>query len=84
MANHKSTKKRIRSTKVRAERNKYNHKTVRNAIKAFRATEKKGEAEKLFPGLVASVDKLVKRNIFHKNKAANLKSQFAKHVASLK
>jgi len=84
MANHKSTKKRIRSTKVRAERNKYNHKTTRNAIKAFRATEKKADAEKMFKGLTSMVDKMVKRNIFHKNKAANLKSQFAKHVASLK
>ncbi|MFT4660095.1 MAG: small subunit ribosomal protein S20 [Patiriisocius sp.] len=84
MANHKSTKKRIRSTAPRAVRNKYNHKTVRNAIKAFRATEKKTDAAKLFPGLVSAVDRLVKRNIFHKNKAANLKSQFTKHVSSLK
>ncbi|MFT6677615.1 MAG: small subunit ribosomal protein S20, partial [Granulosicoccus sp.] len=54
MANHKSTKKRIRSTAPRAVRNKYNHKTVRNAIKAFRATEKKTDAAKLFPGLVSA------------------------------
>ncbi len=84
MANHKSTKKRIRSTKVRAERNKYSHKTTRNAIRAFRATEKKADAEKLFPKLASMVDKLVKKNIIHKNKAGNLKSKFAKHIAGLK
>jgi len=84
MANHKSTKKRIRSTKVRAERNKYNHKTTRNAIKAFRATEDKKEAVKMFPKLSSMVDKLVKKNIIHKNKAGNLKSQFAKRIATMK
>lgn len=83
MANHKSAKKRIRSSRVRAERNKYNHKTTRNAIRDFRALDKKADAEKAFPSLVSMVDKLVKRNIIHKNKAANLKSQFAKKVASM-
>jgi small subunit ribosomal protein S20 len=29
------------------------------------------------------IDKLAKRNIIHNNKAANLKSKLAQHIASL-
>jgi small subunit ribosomal protein S20 len=32
------------------------------------------EAEILFPTVVAMLDKLAKKNVIHKNKAANLKS----------
>lgn len=41
MANHKSSKKRIRQTEVRKIRNKYYHKTARNAVKALRNTTEK-------------------------------------------
>jgi small subunit ribosomal protein S20 len=33
--------------------------------------------------VTSMLDKLAKNNIIHKNKAANLKSKLAKHVASL-
>jgi small subunit ribosomal protein S20 len=33
------------------------------------------------PNIVSQIDKLAKRGIIHKNKAANLKSKLAKHVA---
>ncbi len=36
MANHKSALKRIRSNEVRRVRNRYQHKTTRNAIKKLR------------------------------------------------
>jgi small subunit ribosomal protein S20 len=74
MANHKSALKRIRSNETRRLRNKYQHKTTRNAIRQLRATEKKKDAEKLIPSVFAMIDKLAKKNIIHKNKAANLKS----------
>ena len=74
MANHKSAKKRVRSNGVKRLRNKYQHKTVRNAIRRIRATEDKAEAVKLFPEVTTMIDKLAKRNIIHSNKAANLKS----------
>jgi small subunit ribosomal protein S20 len=83
MANHKSALKRIRQTAVRTERNKYYHKTTRNAVRALRAaTDHKDAAERL-PQVVAMLDKLVKRNIIHKNKAANLKSSLTKGVNAL-
>lgn len=83
MANHKSSLKRIRQTAVKTARNKYYHKTTRNAVKALRATTDKKEAEANLPNVVSMLDKLVKRNIVHKNKAANLKSSLTKLVNDL-
>ena len=77
MANHKSTKKRIRSTKTRNEGNKYLHKTVRNALRsAFSEQPNEGTPKK--NEIVSMIDKLEKRNIIHKNKAARLKSKLMK------
>ena len=83
MANHKSAIKRIRSTEKRRLRNKYYHKSTRTAIKKLRGMEDKKEAESFLPKVGAMVDKMVKRNIFHKNKAANLKSKLTKQVNGL-
>lgn len=83
MANHKSALKRIRSSEVRRTRNKYQHKTTRNAVRDLRALKDKKEAEKLFKEVSSMIDKLAKNNIIHANKAGNLKSQLAKHVNSL-
>ncbi len=83
MANHKSALKRIRSSRVKQLRNKYQHKTTRNAIKNLRGTTEKNVAEELLPGVVSMIDKLAKKNIIHKNKAGNLKSELTKYVATL-
>ena len=82
MANHKSALKRIRNSETKRLRNKYQHKTTRNAIKKLRDADKK-EATALFPAVSSMIDKLAKRNIIHDNKAANLKSKLSKHVAAL-
>jgi len=83
MANHKSALKRIRSNEAKRLRNKLQHTTARNAIKRLRAVEKKKDAEKELPKIVAMLDKLAKNNIIHKNKAGNLKSKLTKFVATL-
>ncbi|WP_452598429.1 30S ribosomal protein S20 [Pontimicrobium sp. MEBiC01747] len=83
MANHKSALKRIRSNETRRVRNKYQHKTTRNAIKRLRELTDKKEAEALLPSVVSMLDKLAKKNIIHANKAANLKSGLTKHVAAI-
>ena len=82
MANHKSALKRIRSNEAKRLRNRYQHKTTRNAIKKLRESNKKEASEQL-PTVISMLDKLAKNNIIHKNKAANLKSQLTKFVASL-
>lgn len=83
MANHKSALKRIRNSEAKRLRNRYQHKSTRSVIKKLKETENKKEAEKMYPEVVSMIDKLAKKNIIHDNKAANLKSQLAKHVASL-
>ena len=83
MANHKSALKRIRNSEVKRLRNRYQHKTTRNAMKKFVETTDKKEAEKFFSGVISMIDKLSKNNVIHNNKASNLKSNMAKHVASL-
>lgn len=83
MANHKSSLKRIRQTATRTLRNKYQHKTTRNAIRNLRNATDKTEAAKMLSEVSSMLDKLSKRNVIHKNKAANLKSKLTKHVASL-
>uniref|UniRef100_UPI003216A8DC 30S ribosomal protein S20 n=1 Tax=uncultured Draconibacterium sp. TaxID=1573823 RepID=UPI003216A8DC len=83
MAHHKSALKRIRQDEKKRVHNKYYAKTTRNAIKALRNASDKAEAEKLFPEVVAMIDKLAKRNIIHKNKASNLKSKLAVKVNTL-
>lgn len=83
MANHKSAEKRIRNSESKRDRNRYQAKTMRNALKDLRTTKNKEEAAKKLPELASMLDKLAKKNVIHKNKAANLKSSLTKHVKSL-
>ncbi len=83
MANHKSALKRIRQNEKRRVHNKYYAKTTRNAIKALRNQTDKDEAVKSYPSVASMIDKLAKKNIIHKNKAANLKSKLALQVNNL-
>lgn len=83
MANHKSALKRIRNSETKRLRNRYQHKTTRNAIKKLHATTDKSEAEKMLTDVISKVDKLAKKNIIHTNKANRIKSKLAKHVATL-
>ncbi|HSN49924.1 MAG TPA: 30S ribosomal protein S20 [Bacteroidales bacterium] len=78
MANHKSALKRIRATKTKRDINRYQGKTVRNAVKALRSTEDKEEIVKALPEVISKLDKLAKKSVIHKNKAANLKSKLMK------
>lgn len=83
MANHKSALKRIRQNEKARVQNRYYAKTTRNAIKALRNETSKEEAEKSLPKVASMIDKLAKKNIIHKNKAANLKSKLSVQVNSL-
>jgi len=83
MANHKSALKRIRSNEAKRLRNKYQHKTTRNAVRVLRTVEDKKQAEEKLGNVISMLDKLAKNNIIHKNKAANLKSKLTKHVAAM-
>lgn len=83
MANHKATKKDVRQNKARNERNRYYGKTTRNAIRELKAIGDNAAAGEKIPAVISMIDKLAKRNIIHKNKAANLKSKLVKKVNAL-
>ena len=80
MANHKSSIKRIRTNATKRLRNRYQAKTTRNAIKKLRTSTDKAEASTLLVKVISMLDRLAKKNIIHKNKAANNKSQLSKYV----
>ena len=84
MANHKSSLKRIRNSNTKRLRNRYQARTTRNSVKEFLAlTDKKVATEKL-PVLSSMLDRMAKKNLIHKNKASNLKSELSVHVNHLK
>lgn len=83
MANHKATKKDVRQNKARNERNRYYGKTTRNAIRELKAISDNAAAGEKIPAVISMIDKLAKRNVIHKNKAANLKSKLVKKVNAL-
>jgi small subunit ribosomal protein S20 len=83
MANHKATKKDVRQATKRRERNRYYGKTTRNIIRDLKVLKSQKEAGEKLPKVASEIDKLAKRGIIHKNKAANLKSKLAKRVNAL-
>lgn len=83
MANHAATQKSVRQSTTRNERNRYQGKTTRNAIRDFKKLDNKTGATEQLPELSSRIDKLAKRGIIHKNKAANLKSKLTRSVQKL-
>jgi small subunit ribosomal protein S20 len=83
MANHKATKKDVRQSSKRRERNRYYGKTTRNAIRDLRAVTDNNGADDKLSSVASMIDKLAKRGVIHKNKAANLKSKLARKVNTL-
>ena len=83
MANHKATLKDVRQATKRRERNKYYGKTTRNAIRDLKEIKALPEAGAKLVDVASMIDKLAKKGIIHKNKAANLKSKLTKRVNKL-
>ena len=83
MANHKATKKDVRQSIKRRERNRYYGKTTRNAIRDLKALTDKAAAGEKMPDVISMIDKLAKRGVIHKNKANNLKSKLTKRVSAI-
>ena len=83
MAHHASAKKRIRQDAVKRLRNRFYKKSTRTAIKRLRGMEDKSEAQTFLPKVVSMIDRLVRRNQWHANKGANLKSSLMSRVNKL-
>ncbi len=83
MAQHKSSKKRIRQDAKKRVANRFYKKTTRSAIAKLREIEDKEDAKGFLPKVISMIDRLAKRNTWHAKKAANLKGQLTKHVNGL-
>lgn len=80
MAHHKSAQKRIKQDAVKRIRNRYYKKSTRTAIAKLREMEDSKEAKDYLPKVISMIDRLAKRNTWHKNKAGNLKSSLTTMV----
>ncbi len=83
MANNKSAEKRVRQIEKRTENNRAAKSRIKTLQKkAVTAAEegKNEEAMKAYQEFTSAVDKAAKKNIFQKNKAANLKSRTNKAI----
>jgi len=85
MANNPSALKRIRQNETRTQANKTLTTRMKNLRKKTLTEAEAGNkeaAQKSMSEFTSAVDKCVKNNIIHKNKAANIKSKTSKHLAS--
>ena len=79
MANIKSSKKDVISSKIAYEKNKANKSELKTTLKKFDAALESGDkatAEAAYKLAVKCVDKAVLKGLLHKNNAARKKSQF--------
>lgn len=83
MPQHKSAKKRLRQDKKKRTRNRAQKRKVRTLIQRLKDTEDPDAAAELLPDVKRGLDRLVSKNLIHKNKAANKKSKLEKYVNSL-
>ncbi|PKL81932.1 MAG: 30S ribosomal protein S20 [Ignavibacteriae bacterium HGW-Ignavibacteriae-3] len=83
MAQHKSAKKRVRSTKKRAERNKAALSKVKTLTKKVVDEKDPVKAQSLLVDAVSFLDKTASKGRMHKNTVARRKSSLTKHVNKL-
>lgn len=86
MANHVSSKKRIRQTAKITERNKHVRSTTRTTIKRVRAaidTKDKKAAEAALAAAVRQIDKAVAKGIYPRRTGSRYISRLVSHVNAL-
>ncbi len=84
MPNVKSAEKRMRTNKIREERNKAARSRLRTAIKKVRQSDNANPegAEAGYQQAKSLLDRAARKRLIHPNKAARLKSKLAKAVKS--
>lgn len=80
MPNVKSAEKRMRTQRVREERNKQKRSRLRTALKKVRVAETADVAENAYTDAKSLLDRAAAKRLIHPNKAARLKSQLARVV----
>ena len=87
MANIKSAKKRIKTTKSKTERNKVQKSTIKMFSKKIDALVKKGdktEAEKTLKEANKAIDMAASKGVYHKKNASRKVSRLTKAVNKIK
>ncbi len=77
MAHHKSALRRIRRNEKARTRNLSKRSVFRTLLRKFRAA-KGEEAAKIGGEVVSCMDHLVRQGVYHRNKAARVKSEIQK------
>lgn len=80
MANIKSAKKRVKQTSTKTYQNAGYKIAIEKGMKGLLRASSAKEKQKQAQELTSTIDKSVKRNIMHKNKAARLKRNVQKMV----
>lgn len=86
MANHASSKKRIRQTLKRTERNKKIRTTMRTYVKAVRQAIEEGDkeaAEKALESATRRIDMAVSKGIYHRKTGSRYISRLSTQVAAM-
>lgn len=86
MANHKSSKKRVRQNEKRRAINRSNRSSLRTQVKKLRAAlsgNDQNQSQELLNPTVSAIDKAVNKGLLHKNTAARYKSRLTGHVNAL-
>ncbi|MFM8979573.1 MAG: 30S ribosomal protein S20 [Planctomycetia bacterium] len=87
MPHSRSSKKRVRQTRTRTERNRAMrtaYRSLEKRIEELVTAGKAAEAKALLPEAYARLDKAAKRGVLHANTAANHKGRLARHVSKAK
>lgn len=83
MANLKSSMKRIRSSRRKAERNQIVRSTARTYVRRARRLIDEGqleEARKVVQQAISALDKAAQKGVIHPNNAARRKSRLMNHL----
>ena len=80
MPNIKSAKKKMRQDNVRRKRNEALKNEIKKHLKSIRKASKE-QAQAQLKETISLIDKAAKKHIFHKNKAARLKSAISRKLA---
>lgn len=83
MPQHKSCKKRIKTSTEERARNRADRSNLHKALKNIHASTTKADAEPKLNDVLGMIDRAAQKHIIHKNKAARDKSKLMKFVSSL-
>lgn len=86
MANHESSKKRVRQTKKRTARNRHERTSVRHLVKSVREaidTKNTDSAKEALAAAIRRIDMAVSKGIYHRKTGSRYISRLTAQVAAL-